>query len=179
MIEISYREFQRGFCKLKDGNEEIRVVGKGGVVVGIWTPGSVEMADGREENDEEEDEEKFPDSHKKELSDKVHTDLSDTMDEDEAEAKASQESRPPIMSDAALDLMNKFDYRHKMSDNYNSGQKLEEKPEDFEIVTSNPCFGCGAEADSVFMNEEASGYEERLCCEGCRKKRKITNYKKI
>lgn len=37
MIEIKYREFQRRFCELR--GEEMTVYGKGGEVIGRWTPG--------------------------------------------------------------------------------------------------------------------------------------------
>lgn len=37
MIEIKYREFQRRFCELR--GEEMMVYGKGGEVIGRWTPG--------------------------------------------------------------------------------------------------------------------------------------------
>ena len=36
MIELRLREFQRGFCKLKE--EEILVYGKGGEIIGKWVP---------------------------------------------------------------------------------------------------------------------------------------------
>lgn len=39
MKEISYREFQRGFCKLKEERVSLRVIGKGGVILGEWIPG--------------------------------------------------------------------------------------------------------------------------------------------
>jgi len=36
MIQITYREFQRGFCKLRNLKEVIEIVGKGGVVIGHY-----------------------------------------------------------------------------------------------------------------------------------------------
>ncbi len=52
MIEMSYREFARGFCKLKDSNEEIRVVGRGGVVIGTWISGMSDNVGHSEESEE-------------------------------------------------------------------------------------------------------------------------------
>jgi hypothetical protein len=42
MKEIRYREFIRGFGKVRDGFEKVKVIGKGGVLVGVWTPAGVE-----------------------------------------------------------------------------------------------------------------------------------------
>lgn len=42
MIEISYREYWRNFGKYKSGEGVVRVVGRGGEVIGHWYPSGTE-----------------------------------------------------------------------------------------------------------------------------------------
>ncbi len=181
MIEMSYREFQRGFCKVKDMNEEIRVIGKHGVVIGTWRSGCLTNEVGHAEENENYGvrimaKEGLSD-RKSVLNPQIMSDKIDIIGQGvKLPLRQTSEKREKLNS-----LKKLFDEGKPLSEIQNniaeaSGQKskspLQQTNEDG--LPSGSCHKCGKQAfKQPLLENEGGEWENMWVCPVCIKKNKI------
>lgn len=161
MERISYREFQRGFCKYKMG--EYLVYGRGGEVVGHWIPGG-KVSDKLEEGDVEEEYE--------ELGPEVAADLSDKQEEmSDKEEMEKEEKRRTFEA-----LKERFggDKPRGVSDNLSDIKLSARSLSVMDEEEGKRCIRCGGMSDGVAQTEDSTGrIDDHPVCGGCAKRYKL------